>query len=47
VPTLNLDGGLANQYWNGHYYIIQTEFSNQAYYANIGYGGVAGCVLTR
>jgi Ca2+-binding RTX toxin-like protein len=47
TPTLNLDGGLANQYWNGHYYIIQTEFSNEAYYANIGYGGVAGCVLTR
>ena len=23
------DGGLANQHWNGHYYIIQTEWSNK------------------
>ena len=26
---LNYDGGLANELWNGHYYVMQMEWSNQ------------------
>ena len=26
--TADLDGGLANQYWNGHFYDIQLEYDN-------------------
>lgn len=34
---INLDGGLANEQWNGHYYIVQEEWSN----------ATAGCVQSR
>jgi hypothetical protein len=33
--SLPLDGGKANEQWNGHYYIVQQEWSNSK----------AGCVL--
>ena len=33
--SLSLDGGKANEQWNGHYYIVQQEWSNSK----------AGCVL--
>jgi hypothetical protein len=27
---LNFDGGLANESWNGHFYVLQQEWSNQS-----------------
>ena len=40
------DGGLANEYWNGHYYAVQTEYSNylSGFYMIVnGINGPTGC----
>jgi len=38
--SVTLDGGLANQVWNNHFYIVQQEWDNAAI------GGAGGCVQT-
>jgi hypothetical protein len=40
---LRYNSGTANQYWNGHYYLVQQEWSNKAFFAGIG-NQVVGCV---
>jgi hypothetical protein len=42
---LNWDYGQANQYWHGHYYAVQTEFSDGALASGVSAAGTPiGCV---